>query len=654
VQLFCQRAAAVRSDFRLTAANAAAVAAVCRRLDGLPLAIELAAARLTVLSPAALLDRLDHRLALLTGGPRDLPDRQRTMRATIAWSYDLLSAEEQTLFRRLAVFAGGWTVEAAEAVCDVTPAPDPLPPLTRGEGVPHPAVVGESSPGRATEEPRSTRVDQSAPSPRVSGGWGSGGGVTPSEVLDGLTSLVEKNLVRRWETRDGTPRLRMFETIRELAAELLEASGEAEAVRRRHRDWFLTYVEAASAMLWGPGAAPWFEQHERDHPNLRAALQWSLDHGETEATLRLCVAMFRFWDVHGHLAEGEAWLERALAAHGSHPETAGLEGQALLNAGWFAFYRGDYAAAAALFDRSRTQFQRANDPRGVVRTLYSLGSAAGQLGDRPRARSFHEEAVALGRAVGNRPFTARSLSALSGIARDYDHDLDGARRLGEEALALSREAGDPRSTAHALCGLAQTALAEHDAAAARAYLAEAITIARATADHHLLAFPLPSVARIAAAEGHPTAAARLAGAAEGARAAVGAVLYPHEQRTFTRLLEDLHGTLGDGPLAAARAAGQELSLDHAADEALAFLRAAADRATTPPAGAHPDGLSPREVEVLRRLAAGKSNAEIAAELVVSVRTVERHISTIYGKIDAAGPAARVVATAYAREHGLIA
>jgi predicted ATPase/DNA-binding CsgD family transcriptional regulator len=590
VRLFVEHARRLRPDFALTDINAAVVAEICRRLDGLPLALELASARLKVLSPPALAERLGHRLALLIGGPRDAPARQQTLRATIAWSYDLLTQAEQALFRRLAAFAGDCSLAAATAVCDAT----------------------------------------------------SDLGIDP---LDGLTALVDHSLVsQRADGREGEPRFGMLETIREYAVEQLEASGESEAVRGRHRDWFLAYAEAAESKLWGPRAEAWLERHDREYPNLRAALQWSFDRGDTESALRLAHALFRFWDIRGHLTEGEAWLGRALAAHGSHPETAGLEGQALLNAGWFAFYRADYAEAAALFTRSRTLFEQAGDRRAVVWTLYSLGSAAGQLGDQSRARSFHEEAVALGREVGNRPFMARSLWALSGIARDYDHDLEGARRLGEEALALSREAADPRPTAQALCGLAQTALAERDAAAARAYLAEAIEITRTTGDRLLLAYPLAPVARLAAAAGRPVAAARLLGAAEGARAGIGAAFNRTEQRSHAALLDDLRAALGDAPFAAARAAGRELSLDQAADEALAFLGAAADRARTQPAGAHPDGLTPREVEILRLLASGHTIREIAAELVLSVRTVDRHSTNIYAKIGARNRADAVAYT----------
>jgi non-specific serine/threonine protein kinase len=606
VALFVERARAARPEFALTAANARAVAAICARLDGLPLALELAAARVRLLPPQTLLEWLDQRLALLTGGPRDLPARQQTMRATIAWSYDLLSTTEQALFRRLAVFAGGWTLEAAEAVC---------------------AAAG----------------DRDAP----------GGAAAAVPVLDGLTALVEQQLVRRADGPDGEPEphFGMLETVREFAAERLEATGEAEAARGRHRDWFLAYTEAAEPALWGHQAVTWLDRHERDQANLRAALQWSFDRGETEAALRLSVALRRFWDVRGYLTEGEAWLEQALAAHGNRPETARLEGLGLLHAGWFAQYRGDHATAAARFERSRTLFQQANDLRGLVRALRSLAVATTALGDRARSRALLEEGLALARAIDYRLFLARILQDLGRIAREVDHGLAGARRLYEEALALSRESGDPRNTALALCGLAETALDQEDVSVARASLAEAIALARATADRYLLATPLAAVARLTAEAGRPAEAARLLGAAEGARAGIHAAFSPGEQRLQAAVLEDLRAAHGETSLAAARAAGRELSLDQAATEALALLGAAADRETTQPAVARPDGLTPREVEVLCLIAAGKSTREIADALVISEATVGRHVTNLYGKIGASN---RADATAYAFRHQIAA
>jgi DNA-binding CsgD family transcriptional regulator len=312
--------------------------------------------------------------------------------------------------------------------------------------------------------------------------------------------------------------------------------------------------------------------------------------------------------------------------------------------------RGDHASAAARFERSRTLFQQANDLHGVVRAHRSLAAATAQLGDRRRSRSLLESGLALAREIDDRPFLARILQDLGQIAREDDHDLDGARRLGEEGLALSRAAGDPRNTANALGGLAQTALARRDAPAARAYLAEAIELARATADRQLLGGQLAAVARLAAAAGRSTQAARLLGAAEGTRAGIGATFNRREQRLNAALLDDLRAPLGDAALDAARAAGRELSPDQAADEALALLACAAGREPPQPAGARPGGLTEREVEILRLLAEGTSSPVIADELVLSIHTVERHIANIYTKI---GVHTRVEATAYAFRHDLL-
>jgi non-specific serine/threonine protein kinase len=321
----------------------------------------------------------------------------------------------------------------------------------------------------------------------------------------------------------------------------------------------------------------------------------------------------------------------------------------LLHAGWFANYRGDHAGAVARFERSRTRFQQANDPRGLVRALRSLGYATAQLGDRVRSRSLLEEGLALAREVDYQLFLARFLQDLGRIAREEDHDLERARRLGEEALALMREAGDRRGSALALGQLRETALEQEDATAARTYLVEALAIARATADRYLLANPLLDVARLAAAGGRPVPAARLLGAAEGARAGIHAAFSHGEQRHIAALLEELRAALGDAQLAAARAAGRELLLDDAASEALALLGDAAGRETTQPAGAGPDGLTPREAEVLVLIAAGRSNAAIAEALVLSINTVERHVTHILQKTGAAN---RAEAAAYATRHAL--
>ena len=302
VALFIQRALAVKPDFRVNNDNAPAVAEICVRLDGLPLAIELAAARIKLLPPQAMLARLGRRLELLRGGARDVPDRHQTLRHAIAWSYDLLEASEQVLFRRLAVFAGGCTLEAAEVVCQA--------------------------------------VDDSAAGPGQS-----------LEVLDGVVSLVDKSLLHQEEQASGEPRFGMLETIREYGLECLTASGEEHAIRRAHADYYLALVEAAEPALTGPEQATWLDRLETEHDNLRAALRWAEESGETGIGLRLAGALCQFWLGRSYLSEGRERLTRLLLLAGAFAGTT-ARAKALTGAGHLAHNLGDYAAARARLRRA--------------------------------------------------------------------------------------------------------------------------------------------------------------------------------------------------------------------------------------------------------------------------------------------------------------
>jgi predicted ATPase len=292
VRLFVLRAQALQSTFELTAANARTIADTCVQLDGLPLAIELAAARIKLLPPQALLKRLEHRLSVLTGGSRNLPTRQQTLRNTIQWSYDLLSQEEQRLFRWLSIFVGGCSLEAIEVVS---------------------AAVGE--------------------------------GAVP--VLDGVASLIDKSLLQQTEQEGEEPRLAMLETIREYGRECLEALGEAEVIQHAHAAYYLALAEETEPRLTGAGKGRWLERLQREHENLRAALAWLVEHKEWEAALRLGGAVWHFWWMHGYLSEGRAELARALA--GSRGVVATAQAKALHAAGSLAAFQGDYAQAEALY-----------------------------------------------------------------------------------------------------------------------------------------------------------------------------------------------------------------------------------------------------------------------------------------------------------------
>jgi predicted ATPase len=332
VALFRARALDTRPDFRLTNANATAVAEICARLDGLPLAIELAAARIKLFAPEGLLLRLGQRLQVLTGGPRDSPERQQTLRNTIDWSYKLLDESEQALFWRLGVFVGGCTLEAAEAVC-------------RGW-----ELRGGSWGSDATAP---TAISQPA---------------TP--ILEGFKALVDKSLLRRMESSDSEPRFVMLETVREYVLERLEASGETDLLRQWHAGYFVALTEAAEPHIIGTDQAAWLNRLEAEHDNLRAALEWLLKHREVEAGLRLAGVLWIFWNVRGYRSEGRRWLEEALER--SEGATTAMRAKALNGAGGLAYSQGDYAQATALYEQSLALWQELGDLQGRARVFNNL------------------------------------------------------------------------------------------------------------------------------------------------------------------------------------------------------------------------------------------------------------------------------------------
>ena len=378
VSLFAERARAVRRDFRLTAASAPAVAEICRSLDGLPLALELAAARCNVLAPEELLARLERRLDVLTGGPRDLPTRQQTLRAAIDWSHDLLDPPARELFAALAVFSGGCTLAAAEAVC--------------------------------------------------------GGD------LDAVSALVDQSLLRRDDAAGEEPRFRMLETIREYARERLDGLPGAAGLRRRHAEHFLALAEQAEPHLTGPEAPGWLERLEVEHDNLRAALAWTAEAPERhELELRLATALQYFWRLRGHLSEGRRWLEAALARGGEAP--VGVRGRALHAAAVFVDRQGDRAQARRLYEEALALFRSAGDDRLVARTLAELGGISILEEDYERAVALYDETIPLFRESGDLralTVTLSNLASVAGLQGDYER----ARELGLEALALARERGD--------------------------------------------------------------------------------------------------------------------------------------------------------------------------------------------------------------------
>jgi predicted ATPase/DNA-binding winged helix-turn-helix (wHTH) protein len=457
VALFIQRALAVKPDFRMHNDNAPAVAEICVRLDGLPLAIELAAARLKLLPPQAMLARLGRRFDLLRGGARDAPDRHQSLRHAIAWSYNLLAADEQALFRRLAVFTGGCTLEAIEAVCQA--------------------------------------VDDLA-----------AGATPPPEVLDRVASLVDKSLLRQEEQANGEPRFRMLETIREYGLECLTSSGEEPTGRHAHADYYRALVEAAEPALTGPEQAVWLDRLETEHDNLRAALRWAEESGEAETGLRLVGALYEFWLVRGHLREGREWLRRLLLATSSTRTLA--RAKVLTGAGHMAHNLGDYTAAWTLFEEALAIWQEQGDQRGLATALNNLGWVAVHRGDYPAARALSEESLALWQALGDKGGMATALNNLGFVAY-FQGEYAAADALHQESLGLQRELGDQRGIAVALGLIGRTAQRRGDYRQAMVLLEESLRLFRDMGVKQLFAWAASFLADVAHEQGNAECATAL-------------------------------------------------------------------------------------------------------------------------------------------------
>jgi predicted ATPase len=510
VQLFVERATAVQPDFALTPENAAAIVDICRRLDGLPLAIELAAARLRLFSPQALLSRLGRRLSLLTGGARDLPARQQTLRNTIEWSYDLLEEPEQRLFRRLSVFVGGCTLEAAEAVCSdfgYWILDSGLPATTDG-----PAPPASSS--DLIQNPKSE--------------------IQNRDVLDGVASLVEKSLLRQEAQIVGEPRFGMLETIREYGLGRLEQSGETETLREQHLRFFMGLAERAEPPLRGAEQPTWSQRLESELDNLRAALEWSRSHpSRLVEGLRLAGALRDFWYSRGH---GEGWtqladlLAREQAQRGNNrpPERLAARARALVAAGWLCRGFTPPGTNTRLVSEARALYEELGDLQGVASALWSL--AAFQAHAAPaEARALLNESLALFREVRDWWHIAQCLLQLATTYR-LQQDLTTASRLLEEALAAVREAGDPRILIHVLNQYGNMAELQGDLLAARRHSSEALSLARELGARTECALSLLHLGRVAAAQkDYPAARAILAealtfGSQVGHQAAIGEIL----------------------------------------------------------------------------------------------------------------------------------
>jgi predicted ATPase/class 3 adenylate cyclase/DNA-binding CsgD family transcriptional regulator len=674
VALFLERALAVKPDLAVTQANMQAIAAICVHLDGLPLAIELAAARIKLLPPRALLQRMTHRLDVLTGGVRGAPARQQTLRNTIEWSYNLLDAAEQRLFRRLSVFTGNFTLEAVESLS-------------------------------------STYADET--------------GLT----LDGVTSLIDKSLLLQIEREGEEPRLLMLETIREYGLEVLAASGEEEITRKAYIAYYLELAERAGPELVGRQQAAWLDRLEREHTNLQAALHWSVAQGRARhdmtVALRLGVALRNFWLVHGPYSEGRNFLEQALAA--SEGVAVPLQAKALYTAANLAFILSDHDRAEALCQESLKLFRELEDRPGMAFALYllawisrdnikvdiamveealelfkeigdreyvawsfyTLGFFDGLRGEYTRACTWIEESLFLHKEIENKRGIAFSLIAWAqiyyysqsnqatmntllneslalfrelddktGIA--YSRLLQGqlsfvqgdaakAALLIKESLVIYRELGTQQGIAEALCQLARVGTAQGDDMRAYTLYEESLAIARDVKMKELIASCLEGIAEVATIQGKFAWAAQLWGCAEVLREAVSVPIPFVDRANYERLITNVRAQLGDKAFSTVWAEGRMMT----AEQVLAMSE---QEGVQPPAtiaaissSSYPAGLTRREVEVLGLVAKGLTNFEIAQELGISEKTIAHHLTHIFNKTTSEN---RASAAAYAIRHGL--
>ena len=621
--LFVQRARAAQPGFHVTDATASLVANLCARLDGLPLAIELAAARVRLLPTAALLARLEPRLPLLTGGPVDLPERQRTMRATIAWSYDLLQAEEQRLFWRLAVFADGCALEAVEEVCQSPAGAAPL----------------------------------------------------QLNVIEGLSVLVDQSLIYQREV-GGEPRFDMLHVVREFALEHLEVSGEADMLRRAHARAFTDLAERVEPKLRGREEPGWLLVVERELGNVRAALGWARASGQAELGLRLATALWRFWFDGGYLSEGQQWIEALLAQAGPDEPSlpAWLRARAVATAGTLSAVRRDMARATAYLGEAITLGRESGDWLALVMGLEMFGAVLRVGGDLERAASCFEEALKVGRERGDALATYTPLASLGEIARQRD-DLAQAVARFTEALAVSRAAGHQDHAALMLKHLGEIALSQGADQRAATLLRESAGLFYGVGKLWPVANVVELLAVAYARIGHTEQAARLLGGAARLREAIDQPYVVANQSRFDALVTPTRIALSEGAWAPAFTAGRALTPEEicaeaqrgapdrpdgpTGDEATEIASAAAHHGAlaesggaTAPQKAFPgaERLTRRELEVLRLLAQGWSDAQIAAHLVISARTVNRHTTAIYSKL---GVSSRAAATRSALEHRLV-
>lgn len=597
IELFCQRASAAKPDFALTASNVAEVAKICLRLDGLPLAIELAAARIKLFSPSALLTHLQQRLPLLTGGPHDQPERQRTLRNDIAWSYDLLTPAEQTLFRRLAVFVGGFSLAAAQAV-------------------------------------------------------GNADGDLSIDVLEGVATLVDQNLLKQVEQPGNEARFGMLETIREYGLEQLDASGEAEAIHHHHASFFRTLAATIALGVLPDRQGVGLTRLLIEQANLRLALAWSQrDDVGSEIMVQFTGILCEFWILTGFWREGRHWLEAALARTTATEWTVTRAG-ALANVGIMAVMQGDHTPALLWLEEAMPIAQELGAHLAHADVLTALGWMAHGQQNYDLAITRLRHSLAIRHTLGNKILIAGAQVHLADVLYDQ-HDYAGAQSLYEEALATFQEFEIEFEIADVIQRLGLVAQRQAEYPRAWALLRESLTRWRVLGTLQWKGIPaaLEGLADICATRRHYMEAARLFGAAEVLFDALGVTgLYTRTPAADKHAA--LSGQLESAAFVAAWAEGRKLTAEQAVDYALALpdIASSAPVPVLSPPPAYPAGLSAREVEVLRLLAHGLTYVQIADKLVVSRRTINAHVGSIYSKLAVNG---RAAATRFAVDHHLI-
>jgi non-specific serine/threonine protein kinase len=608
VALFVQRAQAHQPGFALSAENARSIAAICVRLDGLPLAIELAATHVRVMPPALLLDRLEQHLPMRPWDAADLPSRHHSLSAAIAWSYERLAPAEQALFRRLGVFASGWTAESAAAVAG-----------TAGLNL---------------------------------------------EVLDGLAVLADKHLVTVDSGGRPEPRFGMLETIREFALGALAGAGELAALQERHAGYFLALADQSASALDSRDQMQWLERLTQEHPNLRQALHWTYASRQPEPIARFGT-LGRFWLLQNHFQEWAQWVRVALSLRPAL--SVRLQAFVLKQAGCLTNIQGNYAQAQVMFEEGLRLYRQLDDAKNIALLVNNLGIVAEDRGDLEAARQLYTECVALHRQLGNGLPVGLGLNNL-GLASYHLGDYARARACFEESLVIRREHHDRPGVAKVLTNLARAACAQQDYAAAQTCYAEALHFARGLGDQGFISYLLENLADLAVANEHFEPALHFLGTADALREGIGVpiplVERVNQERRVARALDGLGPAAGKD----AWSAGRALLLEQALEAALGYVTGtlaggappepsqvcAAGRAPDPSPGrngqAVHDPLTGREMEILKLLAEGLTNKQIAARCSLSPLTVGTHLVSIYSKLQVSS---RTAAVYCARQSDLI-